>query len=86
MLWSAPQEEWALFAKRVKVKGGNRKSRFVKNFLEEFLDSIALFLCFLACVIFGHFVELFGQIALPVAVQLRFKAVFAKMMNDVFFA
>lgn len=63
-----------------------RKCEFFKRIFYHFFEKRSVFLSFFGGVIFGYFVELFGQVTFPVAMQLRLEAVFAKLLNNVLFA
>lgn len=67
-------------------RGGEIRNGRFKDFLHDPFGGIALLLGFIAGVTFGYFVELFGQITFSVAMELGFETIFAKVLDDVFFA
>lgn len=68
-----------------KLNERNRQNHFIKNFLYDFFEGIILFLGFFAGVAFGYFVELFGEVALTIAMQLRLEAIFAHILDNKLF-
>ena len=55
----------------------------VEGFFEKLLETLLLAVGFFAGFVFGYFMELLGQITFTIALQLRLKAVFAEVFDDV---